>query len=78
MLAANPQGHAVAVTGLSPVAMACSPIDSTLDYIDAEDHKLYSVNLVWTADTLYLGGTGTPSTGRTFGNYVDWAEYSGQ
>lgn len=39
LLAANLQGHAVEVAGLLPVAMACSPDDSALAYIDTEGER---------------------------------------
>ena len=79
VLAANLQGHAVEITGLSSEAMACSPTDSTLACIGSDsEHRLYSVGLAWTSDTLYVNGGGTMLSGESFGSYIDWVEYSGR
>jgi hypothetical protein len=79
VLAANLQGHVVEVSGLSPVAMACSPTDSTLTFIGGElEHRLHSARLTWTSDTLFANGSGSVLSGQTFGSYIDWVDYSGQ
>jgi hypothetical protein len=78
VLAANLEGHAVEVAGVSPVAMTLSPTDSTLVWIDAGDRKLHSVKLVWTADTLHPSGAVTILADGAFGSYIDWVRYSGQ
>jgi hypothetical protein len=78
-LAANLSGRVLAIhvsQGL-PAAIACSPTDSSLIYIDNWDHKLYSTRLVWTADTIYTSGEDI-LTIETFGNYIDWVNYTGQ
>ncbi len=78
-LAANLSGQVLTIhvsQGLPP-AMACSPTDSTLIYIDPGDHRLRSTRLVWTADTIYTSGENV-LTMETFGNCIDWVEYSGQ
>ncbi|MBN2464382.1 hypothetical protein JXD38_01990 [candidate division WOR-3 bacterium] len=76
--AANLNGRVIAGLAVSPVAMACSPTDSTLVYIGAADQNLYSAKLTWTADTLYPVAAGTDLADGTFGSYVDWVKYSGQ
>ncbi len=79
VLAANLQGHVVEVSGLSPVAMACSPTDSTLIFIGGElEHRLHSARLTWTSDTLFANGSGSVLSGQTFGSYIDWVNYTGQ
>jgi len=82
VLAANMSGHAIAGLPLSAVAMACSPEDSTLVFISTgPEQPLYSVGLVWTSDTLYVGGAGAPlgSDAHAQGaSHIDWVKYAGQ
>jgi hypothetical protein len=79
VLAANPSGRAVVVAGLEPVAMACSPSDSTLVYIGAEStHHLYTLGLVWTGDTIYGDWPALGLGAESFGSYIDWVNYTGQ
>jgi hypothetical protein len=79
VLAANQQGRTVEITGLLPVAMTCSPNDSTLVYIGAEGERhLHAVRLSWTADTLYINGQGRVLSDAIFNLYLDWVGYSGQ
>ncbi len=79
VLAANLKGHAVEVTGLSPVAMSCSPSDSMLAYIGTEaERHLHAVKLSWTEDTLYVSGQGSILSDATFNLYLDWVAYSKQ
>ncbi len=61
--------------------MACSPDDSSLAYVSLNlEHRLYSVKLAWTDDTLYVSGAGMPLGGDAYAqrSYIDWAKYSGQ
>jgi len=77
VLAANMGGRVVTGLPVSPVAMACSPTDSTLAYIGTDtEHRLYSVKLGWTADTLYVDGAGIMLSGESFGSFIDWEKYS--
>jgi len=78
--AANLGGRvfAIQVSQSAPVAMTCSPGDSVLAYIDPEYHKLCSVRLAWTADTLYVSGEVFLLSGESFGGCVDWVGYSEQ
>lgn len=77
VLAANMGGWVVTGLPVSPVAMACSPTDSTLAYIGTDtEHRLYSVKLGWTADTLYVDGAGIMLSGESFGSFIDWEKYS--
>jgi hypothetical protein len=79
VLAANLKGHAVEVTGLSPVAMSCSPNDSTLAYVGTEvERHLHAAKLSWTEDTLYVNGRGSVLSDSTFKLYLDWVAYSKQ
>ena len=76
VLAANLQGHAVEVTGLSAVAMSCSPSDSTIAYIGTEvERHLHAMKLSWTDDTLYVNGQGSVLSDATFNLYLDWVGY---
>ncbi len=77
VLAANTGGLVITGLAVSPVAMACSPDDSTLAYIGT-DNRLYSVQLVWTGDTLFVDGAGTVLSEKSFGSYIDWVDYSEQ
>jgi hypothetical protein len=77
VLAANLKGHAVEVTGLSPVAMSCSPSDSMLAYIGTElERHLHAARLSWTEDTLYVNGQGSILSDATLNLYLDWVAYS--
>ena len=77
VLAANMSGRVMTDLPVSPVAMACSPTDSTLAYISTDnEHRLYSVKLAWTADTLCVNGAGIMLSGESFGSYIDWVKYS--
>jgi hypothetical protein len=59
--------------------MACSPTDSTLAYVGTgNEHRLYSVKLAWTADTLFVDGAGIMLSGQSLGSYIDWVKYSRQ
>lgn len=81
VLAANMSGHAITGLAIPPVAMACSPDDSSLIYVAIDpEHRLYSMKLVWTNDTLYVGGAGMPLGGDAYAqrSYVDWVKYSKQ
>jgi len=79
VLAANMGGRAMTGLAVSPVAMVCSPADSVLAYIGTEnEHRLHSVRLVWTGDTLYVSGSGSVLSEELFGSYIDWVGYSGQ
>jgi len=70
-------GRTISGLAVLPLAMACSPTDSTLAYIGTDLlHQLYSVGLVWTDDTLYVDGAGLLLNGGSFGNCIDWAHYS--
>lgn len=77
VLAANMSGRVMTGLPVSPVAMACSPTDSTLAYIGTDnEHRLYSVKLAWTADTLCVNGAGDILSAESFGSYIDWVKYS--
>jgi hypothetical protein len=79
VLAANTIGRVMTGLPVSPVAMACLPSDSTLAYIGTDnEHRLYSVKLAWTADTLCIDGAGIMLSGESFGSYIDWVDYSRQ
>jgi hypothetical protein len=79
VLAANLRGHVVEVTGLSPVAMSCSPSDSMLAYVGTEvERHLHAAKLSWTEDTLYVNGQGSVLSDATFELYLDWVAYSKQ
>jgi hypothetical protein len=81
VLAANMSGRAITGLAVAPVAMACSPDDSTLAYIGTDqEQRLYSVPLVWTDDTLYVGGAGILLGGDSYAQrrYIDWVDYSEQ
>lgn len=81
VLAANMGGRKVTALAVVPVAMACSPTDSTLIYVGTDlEQRLYSARLVWTDDTLYVGGPGLSIGGDEYAQrrYIDWASYSRQ
>jgi hypothetical protein len=79
VLAANRRGHVVEISGLSPVAMACSPTDSTLIFVGGElEHRLHSARLTWTSDTLHVRGSESVLSEGSFGSYIDWVNYAGQ
>jgi len=79
VLAANLGGRTMTGLDVSPVAMACSPADSTLDYIGSEnERRLHSARLIWTNDTLYVSGAGSVLSEESFGSYIDWVKYAGQ
>jgi len=81
VLAANMAGRTVTALAVLPVAMACSPTDSTLIYVGTDlEQRLYSVRLVWTDDTLYVGRPGILLGGDAYAQrrYIDWASYSPQ
>ncbi len=79
VLAANTSGHAITGLAIRSVAMACSPHDSTLVYISTDpEQPLCSMRLIWTNDTLYVGGAGVPLGRDAFvpgSHYVDWVKY---
>ncbi len=81
VVAANMSGHAITGLTIGAVAMACSPDDSTLAYVGLDlEHRLYTMKLVWTNDTIYVGGAGMPLGGDAYAqrSYIDWVKYSGQ
>jgi len=79
VLAADLQGHAVEVTGLLPVVMACSPDDSTLVYVGTETEcHLPAAGLTWSGDTVHVSGAGSVLSQATFDRYLDWVKYSGR
>jgi hypothetical protein len=74
-------GRKVITLAVVPVAMACSPTDSTLIYVGTDlQQRLYSARLVWTDDTIYVGGPGILLGGDEYAQrrYIDWAIYSSQ
>ena len=81
VLAADVGGRKVITLAVVPVAMACSPTDSTLIYVGTDlQQRLYSARLVWTDDTFYVGGPGLSLGGDEYAQrrYIDWASYSKQ
>jgi hypothetical protein len=81
VVAANMSGHAITGLNIGAVAMACSPDDSTLAYVGLDlEHRLYTMKLVWTDDTLYVVGPGMPLGGDDYAqrSYIDWVKYSKQ
>jgi len=81
VVAANMSGHAITGLTIGAVAMTCSPDDSTLAYVGLDlEHRLHTVKLVWTNDTIYVGGAGMPLGGDAYAqrSYIDWVKYSGQ
>jgi hypothetical protein len=81
VFAINMSGHAIAGLGISPLAMACSPTDSTLAYVSLDsDRHLFSVHLSWSSDTIYAAGGGTALSSESYAqrSYIDWAKYSEQ
>ncbi len=81
VLAANMGGRKVTALAVVPVAMACSPTDSTLIYVGTDlEQRLYSARLVWTDDTLYVGGPEILLGGDEYAQrrYIDWANYFNQ
>jgi hypothetical protein len=79
VLAVNMGGRTMTGLAVSPVAMACSPTDSTLAYVGTEsERRLHSARLVWTNDTLYVSGSGSVLSDESFDTYIDWVDFSGQ
>jgi len=81
VVAANMSGHAITGLTIGAVAMACSPDDSTLAYVGLDlEHRLHTMKLVWTNDTIHVGGAGMPLGGDAYAqrSYIDWVKYSGQ
>jgi hypothetical protein len=81
VVAVNMTGHAITGLNIGAVAMACSPDDSILAYVGLDlDHRLYTMKLGWTNDTLYVSGAGMPLGGDAYAqrSYIDWVKYSQQ
>ncbi len=76
--AATLSGHVI--TGLLvPTAVACSPVDSALIYIDPSygDRPLFWKKLSWTNDTIFADSAGLP-VGRgaaAYSDHIDWVRY---
>ena len=69
-------GRAITDLAIPTVAMACSPDDSSLAYVGTDpEHRLFCTKLVWTSDTLYVGGAGVPLGRDAYAqgsNCIDW------
>ena len=81
VFAATADGTKKSQPGVAAIAMACSPLDSTLVYVSTElTRRLYTGKLVWTTDTLYLDGGGLPLSGDSDHQrkYLDWVRLLGQ
>jgi hypothetical protein len=79
--AATLSGHVI--TGLLvPTAVACSPVDSSLIYINHSygDRPLFWKKLSWTNDTIFADSAGLPvgNGAAAYSDHIDWARYRPQ
>jgi len=78
MFAANLNGHIISGLPIGAVAIASSPVDSSLVYVSVDKYRrLYSMKLAWTSETLYAAGAGILVGGEDAASrsYVDWVKY---
>jgi hypothetical protein len=79
--AVNMSGHAITGQLVPSAAVACSPVDSTLIYVDPDfGREMFWKKLGWTNDTIYADTAGLPfgEGARTYSDHIDWVRYSKQ
>jgi hypothetical protein len=79
--AANMNGHAITGLFIPSAAVACSPVDSTLIYVDPDyGREMFWKKLGWTNDTIYADTAGLPvgEGARSYSDHIDWVRFSKQ
>lgn len=77
--AANMSGHAITGLPVPSAAIACSPLDSILVYLDPDlgGRPIFWKRLGWTSDTIYADTAGLPLgvDAVAYKDHLDWARF---
>lgn len=78
--AVNMSGHAIPGLFIPSAAVACSPVDSTLIYLDPDlgGRPMFWKRLAWTNDTIYAESGGLPLDldAASYTDHIDWVRLS--